>query len=84
MLKNIRVGLIDPDTPDSAKTKKAADGTTLKLVVTVIFRILLNMLLISPQFSDEFNTPGRSFYPGDDPYFTAVDLWYGVTQDLEV
>lgn len=34
-------------------------------------------------FSDEFNTDGRTFYPGDDPFFTAVDLWYGVTQDLE-
>ncbi|KAI4146525.1 MAG: hypothetical protein LQ341_002054 [Variospora aurantia] len=34
-------------------------------------------------FSDEFNSDGRTFYPGDDPYFTAVDLWYGVTQDLE-
>lgn len=36
------------------------------------------------QYSDEFNTDGRTFYPGDDPYWTAVDLWYGVTQDLEV
>ncbi len=35
-------------------------------------------------FSDEFNTDGRSFYDGDDPYFQAVDLWYGATQDLEV
>ena len=35
------------------------------------------------QFSDEFNTPGRTFYEGDDPYFQAVDLWYGVTGDLE-
>jgi beta-glucanase (GH16 family) len=34
-------------------------------------------------FSDEFSKPGRTFYPGDDPYWTAVDLWYGVTQDLE-
>jgi len=34
-------------------------------------------------FSDEFNKDGRTFYPGDDPYFEAVDLWYGVTQDLE-
>ncbi|KAL8797148.1 MAG: hypothetical protein Q9195_000615 [Heterodermia aff. obscurata] len=34
-------------------------------------------------FSDEFNTDGRTFYPGDDPYFQAMDLWYGVTQDLE-
>ena len=30
-------------------------------------------------FSDEFNTDGRTFYPGDDPYWEAVDLyyWYG-------
>lgn len=26
-------------------------------------------------FSDEFETPGRSFYPGDDPFWEAVDLW---------
>ncbi|THH08101.1 hypothetical protein EW145_g2925 [Phellinidium pouzarii] len=34
-------------------------------------------------FSDEFNKDGRSFYPGDDPYWEAVDLWYGATADLE-
>jgi beta-glucanase (GH16 family) len=34
-------------------------------------------------FSDEFNTDGRTFYDGDDPYFQGVDIWYGVTQDLE-
>ncbi|KAI9804789.1 MAG: hypothetical protein M1825_001157 [Sarcosagium campestre] len=66
LMKNIRTSLIDPDTPSSAMTKKAADGTTLNLV-----------------FSDEFNKPGRTFYDGDDPYWEAVDLWYGVTQDLE-
>ncbi|KAL2046801.1 hypothetical protein N7G274_000819 [Stereocaulon virgatum] len=66
LFKNIRTSLIDPDTPKSAMTKKAPDGSTLNLV-----------------FSDEFNTDGRTFYPGDDPFFTAVDLWYGVTQDLE-
>ena len=27
-------------------------------------------------FSDEFNIPGRTFYPGDDPYWEAVDLYY--------
>lgn len=26
-------------------------------------------------FSDEFETDGRSFYPGDDPFWEAVDLW---------
>lgn len=34
-------------------------------------------------FSDEFTKEGRSFYPGDDPYWEAVDLWYGVTADQE-
>ncbi|KAH8114318.1 glycoside hydrolase family 16 protein [Phellopilus nigrolimitatus] len=34
-------------------------------------------------FSDEFTTDGRSFYPGDDPYWEAVDLHYWPTADLE-
>lgn len=66
LLKNVRTGLIDPDTPSSAMSKTAKDGTKLSLV-----------------FSDEFNTDGRTFYDGDDPYFQGVDIWYGVTQDLE-
>ncbi|KAJ9623452.1 beta-glucan synthesis-associated protein [Taxawa tesnikishii (nom. ined.)] len=40
-------------------------------------------LLTQQQFSDEFEDDGRTFYPGDDAYFEAVDLWYGVTMDLE-
>ncbi|RDW90445.1 SKN1/KRE6 family beta-glucan synthesis-associated protein [Aspergillus mulundensis] len=67
LLSNIRRGLIDPDTPESAHSKMSADGKEWKLV-----------------FSDEFNTPGRTFYDGDDPYYQAVDIWYGVTEDLEV
>ncbi|KAI0047870.1 glycoside hydrolase family 16 protein [Auriscalpium vulgare] len=34
-------------------------------------------------FSDEFNTDGRSFYPGDDPFWEAADLWYWATADEE-
>ena len=34
-------------------------------------------------FSDEFNVDNRSFYPGDDPFWEAVDLWYWATKDLE-
>jgi len=34
-------------------------------------------------FSDEFNGHNRTFYPGDDPFWTAQDLWYGATHDLE-
>ncbi|PGG99996.1 hypothetical protein GX51_06012, partial [Blastomyces parvus] len=65
-LQNIRTSLIDPDTPESAKSMISANGKRWKLV-----------------FSDEFNKDGRTFYEGDDPYFEAVDIWYGVTQDLE-
>lgn len=66
LLKNLRTGLVDPDTPDSAKSRKDDNGNQQTLV-----------------FSDEFNDDGRTFYSGDDPYFQGVDLWYGVTMDLE-
>lgn len=34
-------------------------------------------------FSDEFETEGRSFYPGDDPFWEAMDYHYWPTGDLE-
>jgi len=34
-------------------------------------------------FSDEFNLDDRTFYPGDDPYWEAADLWYLQTGDQE-
>ncbi|EIM19151.1 SKN1-domain-containing protein [Wallemia mellicola CBS 633.66] len=34
-------------------------------------------------FSDEFNVDGRTFYPGEDPYWEAVDLHYWGTNNLE-
>lgn len=34
-------------------------------------------------FSDEFNQDGRTFWPGDDPFWEAQNLWYGATGDLE-
>lgn len=34
-------------------------------------------------FSDEFETEGRTFWPGDDPFWEAVDLHYWVTGDYE-
>lgn len=66
LMKNIRTGLIDPDTPQSAMTRTDINGDTLKLV-----------------FSDEFNEQNRTFYPGDDPFWFAPDIWYGATMDLE-
>lgn len=34
-------------------------------------------------WSDEFETDGRTFYPGDDPYWEAVDLHYWGTNNME-
>jgi beta-glucan synthesis-associated protein KRE6 len=61
-------GLIDTDTPAEAYTMTSFhDGST-------------EMQLV---FSDEFNTDGRTFYPGDDPYWEAVDMHYWVTNNME-
>ncbi|CCE61650.1 hypothetical protein TPHA_0A05760 [Tetrapisispora phaffii CBS 4417] len=34
-------------------------------------------------FSDEFNAVGRTFYDGDDQFWTAPDIHYDATKDLE-
>ncbi|KAF9534461.1 glycoside hydrolase family 16 protein [Crepidotus variabilis] len=34
-------------------------------------------------FSDEFNLDGRTFYPGDDPFWEAADLHYWPTGNAE-
>uniref|UniRef100_A0A0W0FM02 GH16 domain-containing protein n=1 Tax=Moniliophthora roreri TaxID=221103 RepID=A0A0W0FM02_MONRR len=60
-------GLIDLDTPQEAYTFPSYEDGT-------------ELQLI---FSDEFNTDGRTFYPGDDPYWEAVDLHYWGTNNLE-
>lgn len=56
-------GLIDIDTPTSAYTTTSQTDGT-------------EMELV---FSDEFNVAGRTFYPGDDPYWEAVNLHYWVS-----
>ncbi|CBQ70858.1 related to KRE6-glucan synthase subunit [Sporisorium reilianum SRZ2] len=60
-------GLIDPDTPQSAMKRTSPVDGTGWHLV----------------FSDEFEEEGRSFWPGDDPYWEAVDLWYWGTGDYE-
>lgn len=61
-------GLIDEDTPQSAwYTTSRYDNKTPMTLV----------------FSDEFNMPGRTFWPGDDPYWEAVNLHYWETNNLE-
>ncbi|KAL1743096.1 beta-glucan synthesis-associated [Schizophyllum fasciatum] len=60
-------GAIDPDTPEGVRTKT---GWTSEGEYTLVF-------------SDEFNTNYRTFYPGDDPFWEAVDLHYWGTNNLE-
>lgn len=66
-IPGFRSSLIDPDTPADAYSRLSPDGTK-------------NMKLV---FSDEFNTDGRSFYPGDDPFWEASDLHYWATNNYE-
>lgn len=54
-------GLIDIETPHDAYTRPSYTDPTQEMQLV---------------FSDEFNTDGRTFYPGDDPYWEAVDLHY--------
>lgn len=65
IIDSMRSGLIDPDTPKSEYTRLSQDGVTQLQLV----------------FSDEFETPGRSFYQGDDPYWEAVDLWVSLEKE---
>lgn len=60
-------GLIDLETPKDAFLKPAHRDGSQMLLV----------------FSDEFNTDGRSFYPGDDPYWEAGDMHYWVWVELQ-
>ncbi|SPO24289.1 related to KRE6 - glucan synthase subunit [Ustilago trichophora] len=59
--------LIDPDTPAKQHSWKNPVDGTSFHLV----------------FSDEFETEGRTFWPGDDPFWEAVDLHYWVTGDYE-
>ncbi|KAJ2922226.1 hypothetical protein H1R20_g14871, partial [Candolleomyces eurysporus] len=56
-------GLIDKDTPKEAYTKMS-------------YLLDEEFVLV---FSDEFEQEGRTFWPGDDPYWEAVNLHYWAT-----
>ncbi|KPV74637.1 glycoside hydrolase family 16 protein [Rhodotorula graminis WP1] len=53
-------GLVDTDTPLEAYTRQGFFDGEVYNLV----------------YSDEFNVDGRTFWPGDDPYWEAVDLRY--------
>ncbi|KAF9462094.1 glycoside hydrolase family 16 protein [Collybia nuda] len=61
-------GLIDRDTPQNVYTKVSYHDPKDELQLV---------------FSDEFNIDGRTFYPGDDPYWEATDLHYWATNNME-
>ncbi|KAG1816789.1 glycoside hydrolase family 16 protein [Suillus subaureus] len=61
-------GVIDVDTPKEAYTKASYMNQNDMWDLV---------------FSDEFQVEGRSFYPGDDPYWEAPNLHYWGTDDLE-
>ena len=60
-------GLVDLETPLEVRTK-------LDYVTGKEWQLV---------WSDEFNVDGRTFYPGDDPYWEAVDLHYWQTGNME-
>lgn len=55
-----RFSLIDKDTPQDVYIKPSPYSGRQLQLV----------------FSDEFNVDGRTFWPGDDPFWEAEDLWY--------
>lgn len=59
--------LVDPETPKVALTRTSETSNAKYELV----------------FSDEFNHPGRTFWPGDDPFWEAGNFWYGSTFDYE-
>jgi hypothetical protein len=61
-------GYIDPDTPKAAYWRQSFHDPSNALQLV---------------FSDEFEDEGRSFYPGDDPFWEASDLHHWQTGDLE-
>lgn len=58
---------IDPATPEEAKWKESMETGEKWQLI----------------FSDEFEQDGRTFYPGDDPYWEAHDLHYWPTNNKE-
>lgn len=59
--------LIDPDTPKEAYSRTSQHDQSEWDLV----------------FSDEFEKDGRTFWPGEDPFWEAGDFYYLATQDYE-
>ncbi|KAE8214156.1 hypothetical protein CF327_g2402 [Tilletia walkeri] len=66
--------VIDKETPPSAMKWQGSTIDANKRATPYNYHLV---------FSDEFNEEGRTFWKGDDPFWEAVDIWYGATQDYE-
>lgn len=66
--------------PDIPNFRGLIDRDTPDSVLTKIGQDGFEYTLV---FSDEFETEGRTFYEGDDPYWNAVDMHYYSTSDEE-
>ena len=71
--------LVDPDTPQESRTRVGFDGDTYNLV----FSDEVSRFSVSQKINHiadlrvpvtQFNLDGRTFWPGDDPYWEAVDV----------
>lgn len=86
LLKNMRTGLVDPDTPDSVKTKTAKDGTKLKLVVgllrhsiapvTDIFSSLMNSIKMAELSTTVMILSSKPWIFG----MVLLKIWNGMIQ----
>jgi beta-glucanase (GH16 family) len=63
-----KFSVIDPDTPQEAYRIRSYTNQGQELELV---------------FSDEFNVDNRTFWPGDDPFWEAVDLHYWGTNNME-
>lgn len=68
---------ITNDNAPNISTRGLIDPDTPQSAMTKIGTSGEELVLV---FSDEFNTAGRTFYPGDDPYWEAVNLHYWQTE----
>ena len=79
--------LVDAETPQSAHSRTGFDGNTYELIFSDEFNTPGRAFYLGTHYSLPFCScthvgPFPAF-PGDDPFWEAVDIWYGSTTDLE-
>lgn len=69
-------GLIDSDTPDTARTVVGIDGDEYHLVFSDEFEGMLSCTETARATAHhQFPEEGRTFGPGDDPYWYVISPW---------